>query len=311
MAAPNPKISKSMSNPTTLGQLAELLGATLHGNADLVLEGVCGLESPLADHIGMAETAANIATLRESGVSAVLHGPDLEVDGDGLVAKQPRVAFAKLLQHFRPEILPSAGIHPSAVIDPRAEIDATAYVGPHCVVGPRAQIGPRVYLQAFVNVAEDVVIGPDCRLHAHVVIGHSSQLGQDCRLEPWAQVGRESRLGDRVDLGAHSALSHNVVVESEVKVDNLVVVGPRSVIGAASLLVGQSSVDRDAKLHPGVILAGQSAVGPEAELVSGVQLGGRSWALGKLAEPGPYLGNPARPLKEEMRRQAAERRAKS
>lgn len=298
-----------MTHPT-LAQLAELLQATFHGSGEVVIKGVCGLESPLPGHLGMAESAANVQVLQEAGVAAILHGPDLSLEGPGLVVSQPRVAFARLLDFFRPEMLPSPELHPTAVVDPRAQIDPSAYVGPHCVIGPGAKIGPKVYLQAFVSLAEKVVIGADCRLYAHVVVGEGSQLGDDCRLEPWAQVGRDCRLGPGVDLGAHSSLARGVVVEPGVKIDNLVVVGPRSVIGAASLLVGQSSVDRDARLHAGVILAGQSAVGPEAELASGVQLGGRSWALGKLAEPGPYLGNPARPLKEEMRRQALERRGK-
>ena len=298
-----------MSKPT-LAALAELIQAELHGPPETLIDGLCGLEEPRAGCLGMAESADAVATLRTAGVVAILHGPDLEVEGAGLVARQPRLAFARLLDYFYPESLPTPGIHPSAVVDARSEIDPSAHIGPHCTIGPGVKIGPEVFLQAFVSLAERVEVGAGCRLYAHVVVGQESQLGADCRLEPWAQIGPGCRLGDGVDLGAHSCLGREVVVEDGVKVDNLVVVGPRSVIGAMSLLVGQSSVDRDAKLHPGVILAGQSAVGPEAELGSGVQLGGRSLALGKLLEPGPYLGNPARPLKEEMRRQAMERRRK-
>ena len=292
----------------TLAQLAQHLNATLQGPADLEISGICSLERPQPGQLGMAETAANVETLQKAGVAAILHGESLTIEGPSLVVTEPRVAFAKLLDLFRPEIIPAAGIHPTAVVDPRAKISESAVVGPHCSIGPNVEVGPEAYLQAFVSLAENVVVGARCRLYAHVMIGQQSQLGEDCRLEPWAQVGNGCRLGQGVDLGAHSSLARDVVVEPGVKIDNLVVVGARSVIGAASLLVGQSSVDRDAKLHPGVILAGQSAVGPEAELVSGVQLGGRSWALGKLDKPGPYLGNPARPLKEEMRRQALEKR---
>ena len=44
--------------------------------------------------------------------------------------------------------------------------------------------------------------------------------------------------------------------------------------------------------------------------IAGVQIGGRSLAEGELKEPGPYIGTPAIPLKEEMRRRARERKAK-
>lgn len=294
--------------PQTLAQLADIVHGEAHGDGALEVSGICSVENPRAGSIAMAESAEHLEALEGSGVVAILHSGDLRVAGPGLLHAQPRIAFARLLDLFHPEPKVKAGIHPTAVVDPRASVDASAEVGPHCTIGPGAVIGANCYLQAFVSVAEGAVLGPDCRLYAHVTVGRDSHLEGDCRLEPWAQLGNKVRLGAGVDLGSHTALAHGVTVEPGAKFDNLVVVGARSRVGAGTLLVGQSSVDRDAVLHPGVVLAGQSAVGPEAELFSGVQLGGRSWALGKLDKPGPYLGNPARPLKEEMRRCALERK---
>ena len=293
---------------TTLAELAELAGATAHGDGSLSLQGICSVENPRPHCVAMAETAEHLEALGATASIAVLHGEDLSVQGPGLVCAEPRVAFARLLEYFHPEPFAAPGIDASAVVDPRASVDPSAYVGPFCLIGPHAQVGAGCFLQAYVSLGEGSRLGPGCRLYAHTVVGSHSVLGADCRLEPWAQVGNEARLGDAVDLGAHTALGHEVKVESGAKFDNLVVVGPRTRVGALSLLVGQSSTMRDAHLHAGVILAGQSTVGPEAELCSGVQLGGRSLALGKLEKPGPYLGKPAIPLKEEMRRRIQERR---
>jgi UDP-3-O-[3-hydroxymyristoyl] glucosamine N-acyltransferase len=291
-----------------LAELAERTGARWHGDANVAVGGVCSAESPRPGCLAMAETAEHLAALAGRPVAAVLHPESLQVEGVGLAAREPRIVFAQLLRLFHPELELPGAVHPSAIVDARASIDPSAFVGPHCLIGPRAQVGPRCYLQAFVSIAEDAVLEPGCRLYAHAVVGLESRLGPDCRLEPWAQVGNRARLGAGVDLGAHSCIGHEAEVETGAKLDNLVVVGPRSRVGALSLLVGQSSVDRDAQLHSGVILAGQSMVAAEAELASGVQLGGRALAVGKLEEPGPYLGNPARPLKEEMRAQARRRR---
>ena len=295
----------------TLSELAQAVGAQAHGDDTVLILGVCGVDSPVqAGRIAMAETSEHLAALRGGAVAAILHGPELVLDAPGLIHPEPRLVFAKLLELFHPRLQGQPGVHATAIVDSRATVDPSAHIGPHCLIGPRANIGAHCFLQSFVSVGEDATIGEGCQLYAHVMVGQESELAPDCCLEPWAQVGNNVRLGAGVDLGAHTALGHGVQVGPGAKFDNLVVVGPRSRIGEKSLLVGQSSVDRDAHLHAGVILAGQSAVGPEAELVSGVQLGGRSWALGKLDKPGPYLGNPARPLKEEMRRQALERKAK-
>jgi UDP-3-O-[3-hydroxymyristoyl] glucosamine N-acyltransferase len=286
----------------TLAELAQKVDAVAHGDTAVMISGVCSVENPRAGQIAMAESAEHLEAL--TSVAAVLHPPALDCSGSGLSHPQPRVVWARLLELFHPEALEPPGTHPSAVVDRRASVDPTAYLGPHCAVGPHAVIGPNCYLQAYVSVGEGARLDAGCRLYAHAVVGENSQLGADCRLEPWAQVGRDARLGPSVDLGAHSSLGPAVEVGEGAKFDNLVVVGARSRIGARCLLVGQSSVERDAVLHPGVVLAGQSAVADAAELASGVQLGGRSLAVGKLEQPGPYLGNPARPLKEEMRARA-------
>jgi UDP-3-O-[3-hydroxymyristoyl] glucosamine N-acyltransferase len=290
-----------------LADLARAVHAEAHGDGAVAIAGVCGVENPRPGYIAMAETSEHLAAL--SDVAAILHGPALCVEGPGMMHPEPRLAFARLLEIFHPEPSYPPGIHSSATVDPRASVDPTAHIGPHCVVGPRATVGPGCVLQAFVNVGEDARIGPGCRLFAHVVVGRGSELGADCRLEPWAHVGNHARLEATVDVGAHSALGDGTEVGPGAKIDNLVVVGSGTRIGAQSLLVGQCSVGRSSVLHPGVVLAGQSAVSSGAELVSGVQLGGRSLAVGKLDQPGPYLGNPARPLKEEMRARARARKS--
>ena len=292
----------------TLEDLAKMLEIPHHGDGSLEIRGVCSLENVRRHHLMMVETAEQLEAIERPEDTPLLHPEDLEVTAPGIASPNPRQHFAAILAHFHPAPNYGSQVHESAVIDPRAEIAPSAFVGPHCVIGPLARIGERVVLQAFVSVGEHTVVHEDCRLMAHSVVGRNCELGRDCQLEAWSHLGDHVVLGDAVDLGAHTSLSHHVVVGAGAKLDNLVVVGPRSQVGAGCLLVAQSSVDRDAQLHPGVILAGQASVGPEAELVSGIQLGGRSWALGKLDKPGPYLGNPARPLKEELRRQALEKR---
>lgn len=306
--APELRKDQTNMNPISLCELSQQIDVTPHGDDQTQLSGICSLEELREGQIVMVESAEQLERVKEI-VAAVIHPQDLVCDLPGIAAEQPRVVFAKILGYFHPQPVPEVGIHESATVDRRAKLAEDVSVGPFCVVGPQAQLGAGVVLEAFVVVGESTSLGEGCRLGAHAVVGRNCRLGRDCRLEPWAHLGDDVVLGDAVDLGAHCTLRDGVQIEPGAKLDNLVVVGARSSIGAGSLLVGQSAVDRDAKLHPGVILAGQASVGPEAELVSGVQVGGRALALGKLDKPGPYLGNPAIPLKEEIRRRVQERKA--
>ncbi|MFA5507657.1 MAG: hypothetical protein WC423_19670 [Vulcanimicrobiota bacterium] len=292
----------------SLKALGALLGADPLGDPETRITGVSSLDRAAPGSLVMVESQDQVEQLQGSSIGAVLRKSGLEVDFPGFEAAEPRLLFAEILEHFHPPRSFAPGVHESASVDQRARVHPTAHVGPFCTVGPHAEIGPKVVLIAFVLIGEKTVVGEGSLLNPHVVIGPECKIGLDCRLEPWAKLGKAVELGDGVDVGAHTSLAEQVVVEAGAKLDNLVLVGPRSRIGAGSLLIGQAAVDRDAVLHKGVIVAGQGSVAPGAVLHAGVQIGGRSLAEGELKAPGPYIGTPAIPLKEEMRRRALERK---
>lgn len=293
----------------TLQDLATLLGAEFHGDGAVQIQGVSSLDRQEPGTVIMVESQDQADTLKDAAVSAVLHPPEVRIDRPGIAHSAPRVLWAACLEHFHPVQRPPAGIHPTASVDQRAQVAESAYVGPHCVVGPHAQIGEHAVLMGFVVIGEETVVGAHALLSPHVVLGAQCRIGSDCQLEPWAKLGDGVTLGDSVDLGAHASVGNGANIESGAKVDNLVLIGPRSRIGAGSLLVGQSAVEREAVLYPGVVVAGQGSVAAGAVLHSGVQIGGRSLAEGELKEPGPYIGVPAIPLREEMKRRALERKS--
>lgn len=292
----------------TLSQLCEILEVEFHGDGDTEVKNFRSLDQREAGSLVMVENSQQLQALEGSDIAAILHPEELEVTFPGIAHNKPRVILAKILRHFHPRSRPEPGIHATATVDSRAEIDPSATVGPFCVIGPQSRIAAGVHLVAYVAVGEDSQVGQGSILGPHVVLASKCQVGRDCQLEAWAKLGKAVRIDDGVDVGAHSSLGDEVHVQMGAKIDNLVLVGPRSVVGPGSLLIGQSAVDRDATLHSGVIVAGQGSVGPEAVLHSGVQVGGRSLATGVLKEAGPYLGTPAIPLKDEMRRRVLEKK---
>lgn len=293
----------------SLTELCTMLLVEHHGDGSVSIEGISSLDNVKPKTLVMVESAEQLKKVAQSPASAILHPSDLEFEGPGIAHNVPRLVFARILDYFHPPRYPEPGVHDTASVDHRASVDPNAVIGPFCVVGAKATLAAGVVLQGFVVIGEGTRVDENSIIQPHVVIGTNCQIGRDCQLEAWSKLGDSVELGDGVDLGAHTNLAKDVVVEAGVKVDNLVLVGPRSRIGAGTLLIGQSAVDRDATLHPGVIVAGQGSVGPDAVLHPGVQIGGRSLALGELKEAGPYIGTPAVPLKEEMRRRASAKKA--
>ena len=293
----------------TLKELSLTLGCEYQGDGETLIEGVSSLDSKTKNTIVMVSTSAHIEGLKNSSIAAILYPEGLETSLPGITHKEPRILLAKILEYFHPESRPEPGIHENATVDSRAEVHPSAYIGPFSVVGPNVSIAADVILEAYVVVGQDSKIGPGTTVQPHVVIGKECQIGGDCQFEAWSKLGERVKVGHGVDLGAHSNLGRECQVQDVAKIDNLVLIGERSVIGPCSMLIGQAAVDKDAILHAGVVVAGQSTVDSGAELCSGVQIGSRSLVVGKLEKAGPYIGNPAIPMKEELKRRAIERRA--
>ena len=292
----------------TLSELSQKLGVDHHGDGSVTILGFRSLDRQAPGMMVMAEESDQLEKV-SAEAACVLHSEKLEVNKPGIAHKNPRILLARILELFHPQARPEPGVDELATVDSRVEIHETASVGPHCVVGARAKLGAGVVLRAYVVIGEDTIVGDGSFIQPHVVIGAGCKIGRDCQLEPWAKMGEGATLGDGVDLGAHTNIGNEAEIQIGAKADNLVLVGPRTKVGPGSLLVGQSAVDRDAVLHAGVVIAGQGSVGAEAILHTGVQVGGRSLATGELKEAGPYLGTPAIPLKDEMRRRAREKKA--
>ena len=128
----------------TTAQLAHELGAELIGDGSLEITGFAPADRALPGHLTFAETEAYIAKAEQGGASAILVcGNVTSATKTLLRVKNPRIAFAKVLPLFFPEVQPRAGVHPTAVIAGSAQIDPSAHIGPHCVVGERVKLGAR------------------------------------------------------------------------------------------------------------------------------------------------------------------------
>ncbi len=69
----------------------------------------------------------------------------------------------------------SAGIHPTAVIDPAARIAGNVEIGPYCVIGA------------------GVSLGEGCRLHGHVTIAGPTTIGEGNEFYPFSSIGQRSQ----------------------------------------------------------------------------------------------------------------------
>ncbi len=254
------------------------------GSCAALNEASVGQVSFFADHrqeSALESTMASVVVVDEA-TEAKLSG----VRFARLVRDNPAAGFAIALDALHPESEEPAGVHPSAVLEDGSVVHESASIGPFVYVGPKARVGARSRVMAGAYVGPGAVIGEDCVMGPRAVVMERCVLGNRVRLQPAAVIGSDGfgyvldkledgttfhrkvpqvgivRIEDDVEIGAGAcidrATTHETIVGSGSKIDNLVQVGHNSVIGPLSILCGQVGLAGSTKLGRGVVMGGQS-----------------------------------------------------
>jgi len=326
----------------TLGELMDALGGTLaQGSSEIDLAGVQASGSANSLDLVFAEDAASAAAALVSAAGAVVLKPgSLESyasnPGIGVVeTDQPRLWFARAARLLRPA-LPSAGIHPAAVIGALVELGQDVSIGASAVIGEGATIGAGTRIEAGAVVGPYVGIGEQCHIYPHATLYRGTTLGNRVVVHAGAVLGadgfgyvRDPSTGaytkfpqqgtlvieDDVEIGANSTIDRGALTETRVrrgtKIDNLVHVGHNCDIGEDVILVALTGISGSSSIGKGAILAGQVGIGDHVRVGPGIVLGGQSGVFnGKTVtneglKPGSvFYGTPARPVKQVLREQA-------
>lgn len=155
-----------------------------------------------------------------------------------------------------PTTAPTAGIHPTAIIDDQAVIDPTASVGPYAVIegavtlGPGASVGPHAVLTGPLTVGEGTAIHPFARvggppqdykftaesvtagvkIGAHSIVREHASIhaatsetqpttvGDHCFLMASTHLGHDCQVGNRVILVNYAGLSGHTEVADNVTI---------------------------------------------------------------------------------------------
>ncbi|MBI3930138.1 MAG: hypothetical protein HY319_31670 [Armatimonadetes bacterium] len=285
----------------TLAEIARLVQGELHGPADLVVNSVRGLDHPEPGCLAFVESSRAVREAEASPAAALLAPPGTRTQLPAIWVENPRLGFARALAAFHPEPPLQPGVSPSASVSPAARIAPSARVGPYCRIAAGAVLEDRVEVRARAVVGPGACIGADTRILPGVVVGAGCSVGPRCLLDANALLGPACRLGSDVYIGARTVLN-SCRIGDGCKLDNLVHVERDVVLGNHCILVCQASVGAGSRLGNLVVLAGQGRVGAGVTVADRVQIAGRSLVLESIDTPGgAYAGDPARPLKEELR----------
>src|ERR1019366_5485627 len=290
------EVPGSQDVPTMkLAEIASALGATLeNGNPDAEITGVAGIEEAGHGQITLVANPKYAAAAKTTAASAVIVAEDFPAISTGLLrSKNPYLAFARAINLFYQNPRYEAGVHPTAVIAPTARIGKKAHVAAYVVIDEDVEIGNDAVLLPHAVIYCGARIGSHFFAHAHAVVREYCRLGDNVVLQNGAIVGCDgfgfARDGDRWEKITQSGPT---VLESDVKIDNLVQVGHGSAVAQHTLLCAQAGLAGSTVVGKNVILAGQVGVAGHCNIGDGVIVTAQSGTHGDIPAGAIVSGSP-------------------
>lgn len=309
-----------------LGRLAELVDAKVHGDPNLMISALNGIELAEPGEITYILDSRQSAAAEASNASACIVPPGCTIPGKScLVAKETAVAVARIHSFLLARPFQATGIHASAVIGENCLIPEQISIGPQVSIGNNVRLGERVLLKAGVVLEDGVSIGDDSILHAHVVVGAGCSIGKRVILHAGAVIGSDGfgfasdsqgrhhkkpqvgtvRIDDEVEIGANTCIDRAAFgatwIKEGVKIDNLVMIGHNVVIGEGSILVAQVGIAGSTTLGRHVVLGAKAGVAGHLHLDDGVMAAAKSGIHDNQAKGAVVGGTPAIPAKSWMK----------
>ncbi|TAD95663.1 MAG: UDP-3-O-(3-hydroxymyristoyl)glucosamine N-acyltransferase [Bacteroidetes bacterium] len=316
----------------TVKQIAGLIQGKITGNETLLISNIAGIEDAKAGEISFLSNARYESFLYTTQASAVIVNRDFvpkqEVKTTLIFVENAYTSFAILLEEYKKIVkaLNKSGIEKPSYQADTAVLSENIYLGAFSYIGENARIGKNVKIYPNTYIGDRVKIGDNTVVHAGVKIYAGCQIGQDCTIQAGAVIGSDGfgfapqpdgsyktipQLGiviikDKVDVGANTVIDcatmGATIIESGVKLDNLIQVAHNVQIGKNTVMAAQSGISGSSKLGENCIVAGQVGIVGHLDIANRTTMAAQSGVTKSIKKDGTaIMGAPAMEHKQNLR----------
>ncbi|MDD5458981.1 MAG: UDP-3-O-(3-hydroxymyristoyl)glucosamine N-acyltransferase [Phycisphaerae bacterium] len=301
----------------TLGQLAEHVKGSVHGDPKAVIESIATLESAQAGDISFLANKKYTNLLATTKATAIVVAKEIKSEANLLIADDPYFAFSQIiiLMHGHRQ-------HPQTGISDKASISDSASVGKNCqiadfvTVSANASLGDNCVLYPGVFVGADTKISDNCLLYPNAVVYDKCTIGKNCIIHANATIGEDGFgfathkgnhhkiphvgsviLGDDVEIGANACIErgtiNDTVIGQGTKIGDSVVIGHGTRIGRYCLLVPQVGIAGSAVMGDYCAVGGQAGIVGHIKIGNQVQIAAQAAVINDIPDGQTVVGSPA------------------
>ncbi len=312
-------------------EIAEILGGTVEGNPEVVVENFARIES------GKAGTICFFANPKYEQY-VYTSKADIIIVNKSFVPKEPVLAtlirvddayaaVASLLDYvtamkrsYKRYRGGYSKIRWSAKIGKKVYVGNFAYIGKKAKVGDYTKIYEHVYIGDGVKIGSHCIIYPGVRIYPGMVIGNNviihanAVIGADgfgfAPLEDgtWKKIEHTGNviIEDDVEIGANACVDKSqmgsTIIRKGVKIDNLCMIAHNVDVGRNTVMAGQTGIAGSTKIGEHCIFAGQVGIAGHLTIADNTTIGAQGGVCGSIKEAGKaYWGSPAIPHRQYLR----------
>ncbi|RYY67941.1 MAG: UDP-3-O-(3-hydroxymyristoyl)glucosamine N-acyltransferase [Chitinophagaceae bacterium] len=283
--------------PVSIEWIATLIGAEIEGRQDRQATGINEIHKVEYGDLVFVDHPKYYDKCIQSAASFIIINKKTSFPEEKslLIVDQPFEAYQKIVRHFRPFTAAVKAISESAVIDDSSYIAPNVFIGHHVRIGKNCFIHPNATILDYTEIGDNVII------QAGTVIGsdafyYNTKKDRDTWYKKMESAGRVV-IHNEAEIGAGCTIdrgvSHDTVIGSGTKIDNMVHIGHDTVIGKNCLIAAQVGIAGATTLGDGVILWGQVGVSKTLSIGDNAVVLAQS-GVGKTIPPGKiFFGTPA------------------
>jgi UDP-3-O-[3-hydroxymyristoyl] glucosamine N-acyltransferase len=302
----------------TLHELALIIGVQARGDGEIELTGVGPLSEARAGDVTFVADAARLDQAGETEAAAMIVPPKLAdhvalAGRSLLVAKDPKLAFARAITAFHSKPYKARGVSPDLIMGENSHVGADCSIHPRVTIGHNSIIGDRVTLHPGVVIGDDCRVGDDTVIFANVSVYDETEIGARCRIHSGAVIGADGfsftpdeggrqfkllqvgrvEIEDDVEIGANCCVDRagfgHTRIRRGAKFDNLIQIGHNVEIGEDTVVAALAGFSGGTSVGRNCVIAGQIGTNQHITIGDGATITART-GVTKSVEPGKLVG---------------------